>query len=181
MSVAKKLKEELLKNKNNMMPSKEIVHYLINASETNKELEKAIMSEDKTLEKCLKHVEGEVKKKLNNRSGYVKDQEVYNIAASYYVNKKVNIETTLDTAIELQTSEKIKNKEFKAKKEADINKKLSEKDEKIKELEIRIKNIQELNKKEALKIKNKEAKSKKQKNRKKKDINIDGQVSLFDL
>lgn len=173
MSVASKLKEELLKNKSNMMPSKEIVNYLINASVINEELKTAVMSEDKTLEECLKHVEKEVKKKLNNRSGYVNDQEVYNIAASYYVNKKVNIETTLDTAIELQTSEKIIG-ESKIEKEADINKEISEKDEKIKELEMRIKNIQESNKKEALEIK-------KQKTKKKKDTNIEGQRSLFDL
>ena len=163
-----KLKQELAANENNQVPAKPIVDYLIEASKLSDELAIAIKQEDKTLEKCFDYVLEKVKEKLNSRSGYVDDQEVYDMACSYYLDRKVNI--VIDNAgTEL---------DIKADEIAKKNEELQEKDHKIKELEERIKSIQESNKKEALDNVNKETK-KKVKKSSKKNSNIEGQISLF--
>lgn len=163
-----KLKQELAANENNQVPAGPIVNYLIEAVKLSDELAIAIKQEDKTLEKCFDYVLEKVKEKLNGRSGYVDVQEVYDMACSYYLDRKVNI--VIDNAgTEL---------DIKADEIAKKNEELQEKDHKIKELEERIKSIQESNKKEALDNVNKETK-KKVKKSSKKNSNIEGQISLF--
>lgn len=141
-----KLKQELAANENNQVPAGPIVDYLIKAVKLSDELAIAIKQEDKTLEKCFDHVLEKVKEKLNSRSGYVQDQEVYDMACSYYLGKNVNIVID-NTGTEL---------DIKADEVAEKNEQLQEKDNKIKELEEKIRSIQEDNTQEVLAAQQKE-------------------------
>lgn len=164
-----KLKKELDEVKNNLVPVDAIGKYLIAACKINSELAEAVKCKDKNLNSCCNYVLEEVKKELKNTSGYIEDQKVYDMACTYYLDKKVNIK--LDEEVEAT----------EVKEETTIDKKdkslLEEKDKEIAALKEKIKNIQESNKQEALNEATKEAKKKQRS--KKKSTNIEGQISLF--
>lgn len=103
MRSIEKLEKEIKENKNNQIPASPIVNYLKKMCRTNEEFSKLVESDNKKLSDCFKYIYEEVRKKLNNKNGWVDDQEVYNIAISYY--KDENIESTekenLDTKINI--------------------------------------------------------------------------------
>lgn len=86
------LKEELDKTKNKAVPAEPIVNHLIKKAENDPEFAKRILLDNKSLEECFEYVYQEVRKKLNGVSGWIADEEVYEIAETYYILDDVEIE-----------------------------------------------------------------------------------------
>ncbi|MCQ4924916.1 PcfK-like family protein [Tissierella carlieri] len=88
------LKGELEKEHSPMVPATPIINYLISKCKCDENFATRIILEKKSLKECLDYVLQEVKKKLNNRNGQIPDQEVYDIAETYYILDEVVIECT---------------------------------------------------------------------------------------
>ncbi len=86
------LNEELEKKHSPMVPAVPIINYLISKCENNEEFAKRIVLENKSIKECFKYVLQEVKKKLNNKNGWIDDQEVYDMAETYYLSDEDLIE-----------------------------------------------------------------------------------------
>lgn len=87
-----KLKAEAGTAKNNTVPTQPISKHLIDKCAEDAEFAKLILIPHKTLEKCFKHVESEARKKLNNRTGWIDDNEVYRWSEDYYKLDDAEIE-----------------------------------------------------------------------------------------
>jgi hypothetical protein len=106
-----KLKNEAGTAKNDTVPTQPISKHLIAKCKEDAEFAKLVLQPHKTLEKCFNHVESEARKKLNNRTGWIDDNEVYAWAEDYY---------RLDDAeLERIKAENKKKEEEKRKKEAE--------------------------------------------------------------
>lgn len=90
------LEKELEKKHSPYVPAIPIINYLISKCKDDAEFAKRVTLENKTLEECLEYVLQEVKKKLNNKSGWIDDQEVYDMAVTYYVSDDIKIEKPED-------------------------------------------------------------------------------------
>lgn len=86
------LEKELEKKHSPYVPAIPIINYLISKCKDDAEFAKRVTLENKTLEECLEYVLQEVKKKLNNKSGWIDDQEVYDMAEYYYLSDENLIE-----------------------------------------------------------------------------------------
>ena len=86
------LNEELEKKHSPMVPAVPIINYLISKCENNEEFAKRIDLENKSIKECFKYVLQEVKKKLNNKNGWIDDPEVYGMAEYYYLSDENLIE-----------------------------------------------------------------------------------------
>lgn len=105
------LKGELEKEHSPMVPGVPIINYLIDKCEKDENFADRITLENKNLKECLEYVLQEVKKKLNGKNGYIPDQEVYNIAETYYLLDEVKIEKPETKAIDIpKTKNKTNNK-----------------------------------------------------------------------
>lgn len=86
------LNKELEKEHSPMVPAVPIINYLISKCGNNEEFAKRIVLENKSIKECFKYVLQEVKKKLNNKNGWIDDQEVYDMAETYYLSDEDLIE-----------------------------------------------------------------------------------------
>lgn len=169
-----KLKKELKENSSNVVPAQQITDYLIKKCKEDKDFSEKVLDENKNLKDCFDFIYKQVKEKLNNKNGWIDDQEVYDIAEEYFTGEKVK----KIKIIKKELSEADETTEHKIKEiEAAKNKEINDRDKKIKELEERIKSIQENNKQEALTDVNKKAKKTKKKVNK--DKNVQGQISFL--
>lgn len=179
-----KLKRELKENPSDKVPGAQITDYLIQRCQDDEDFSEKVLDENKNLKGCFDFVYKKVKEKLESKSGWIDDQEVYNMAEEYFTGEKAKKVKVIKKSEELSkadeaASHKIKEASHKIKEiEAEKNKEIDEKDKKIRELEERIKSIQESNKQESLEKSNKEIKKKVSKD-KKKDKTIEGQMSFL--
>lgn len=161
-TAVEKLKREAGTAKNDTVPTQPISIHLINKCEEDPEFANFILISHKTLEKCFKHVETEARKKLQNRTGWIDDNEVYGWAEDYYRLDDAEIER-INTDKKKQDEERRKKESEKAKKEAVTssnkpnNVKTDEKLHKVKQVDVS-----------------------KEKGKKNKSEDI-GQISLFDF
>lgn len=80
------LNDELKKEHSEMVPAVPIINYLISKCENSEEFAERIVLENKSLKECFEYVLQEVKKKLNNKNGWIDDPEVYGMAEHYYLS-----------------------------------------------------------------------------------------------
>lgn len=85
------LKEELEKEHLPMVPAVPIINYLIARCEDDKIFSERILLEEKSIKECFEYVLQEVKKKLNNKNGWIDDPEVYAMAEYYYLSDEENL------------------------------------------------------------------------------------------
>lgn len=116
-----KLKRESKEVKNKRVPAEPIVKYLINKCEADPKFSERIKIENKNLKRCFDYVFDEVKKKLEGVNGWVADDEVYQMAETYW---RLNITELKDIEIK-KTSTKNKKEEPKIIKNENKEKKLS--------------------------------------------------------
>ena len=172
-----KLKRELKQNPSDKVPGAQITDYLIQRCKDDEDFSEKVLDENKNLKGCFDFVYKKVKEKLESKSGWIDDQEVYNMAEEYFTGKKAKKIKVINKSEELSKADEAAAHKIKE-IEAEKNKEIDEKDKKIKELEERIKSIQESNKQEALEKTKKETKKKVSKE-KNKDKNIEGQMSFL--
>lgn len=161
-TAVEKLKREAGTAKNDTVPTQPISKYLINKCEDDPEFAKFILIPHKTLEKCFKHIESEARKKLQNRTGWIDDNEVYGWAEDYYRLDDAEIER-ISAEKKKQDEERRKKENEKAKKEAATS---SNKPNNIK-TDAKLPNVKQVD-------------SSKEKGKKNKSEDI-GQISLFDF
>lgn len=119
-----KLESELETTKNNLLPIFPIVRYLKEKCLADKDFSELVMNDKKSLEKCFKYIEGEVRKALLSQNGWLDDNEVYAYAETYFItDEKIfeKIEEEKKTAEEKRRTEvakKRKEQEEKRKKTA---------------------------------------------------------------
>lgn len=115
------LKEELEKEHSPMVPAIPIINHLISRCEGDEAFSERVVLENKSLEECLKYVLQEVKKKLDGKNGCIPDQEVYDMAETYYTLDKVEIEKPKARTIDIP-QRKANNISVQAKKSKPIEK-----------------------------------------------------------
>ena len=116
-----KLEAQLETAKSTLLPGFPIVRYLKNKCMADDAFAVLVNDEKKTLDKCFGYVEGEVKKALNGKNGWLDDNEVYAYAETYYMTDEAVFEKL---AAEKEEAEK--------KRRADVEKRRKEQDEKPK-------------------------------------------------
>ena len=116
-----KLEAQLEMAKSTLLPVFPIVRYLKNKCMADDGFAAFVIDEKKTLDKCFNYVEGEVKKALNGKNGWLDDNEVYAYAETYYMTDEAVFEKL---AAEKEEEEK--------KRRADVEKRRKEQEEKRK-------------------------------------------------
>lgn len=116
-----KLEAQLETAKSTLLPVFPIVRYLKNKCMADDAFAVFVNDEKKTLDKCFNYVEGEVKKALNGKNGWLDDNEVYAYAETYYMTDEAVFEKL---AAEKEEEEK--------KRRADVEKRRKEQEEKRK-------------------------------------------------
>lgn len=116
-----KLEAELETAKSNLLPVFPIVRYLKNKCLSDDAFAELVNNEKKTLAKCFSYVTDEVKKALNNKNGWLDDNEVYAYAETYYMTDEAVFEQ-----IEAEKAEAEK------KRQEEVAKKRKEQEEKRK-------------------------------------------------
>lgn len=86
------LNKELEKEHSPMVPAVPIINYLISKCGNDEEFAERIVLENKSIKECFEYVLQEVKKKLNNKNGWIDDPEVYGMAEYYYLSDENLIE-----------------------------------------------------------------------------------------
>lgn len=119
-----KLEAQLETAKSTLLPVFPIVRYLKNKCMADDGFAAFVNDEKKTLDKCFNYVEGEVKKALNGKNGWLDDNEVYAYAETYYMTDEAVFEKL---AAEKEEEEK--------KRRADVEKRRKEQEEKRKKAE----------------------------------------------
>lgn len=85
------LNGELEKEHSSMVPAIPIINYLISKCENDEEFAERIVLENKRIKECFEYVLQEVRKKLNNKNGWIDDPEVYAMAETYYLSDDENL------------------------------------------------------------------------------------------
>lgn len=67
------------------MPYEQIYKFLCEESQTNSVLGTNIQKQEKSFSSCIKYVYRSVMSLLNNKSGFLEDSIVYNLAVEYYI------------------------------------------------------------------------------------------------
>ena len=116
-----KLEAQLETAKSTLLPVFPIVRYLKNKCTADDAFAAFVNDEKKTLDKCFNYIEGEVKKALNGKNGWLDDNEVYVYAETYYMTDEAVFEKL---AAEKEEEEK--------KRRADVEKRRKEQEEKRK-------------------------------------------------
>lgn len=128
-----KLKRELESEDKSSVPAEPIVKHLISKCESDATFAERVKLKSKNLEECFNYVYSEVKKKLNGVSGWVDDNEVYEMAETYFILEKVDIEAKQPPRPKKEASE-VKKEEKKVKKSTPKLKK-KEEPQKLEEME----------------------------------------------
>lgn len=124
-----KLEAELEHAKSTLLPVFPIVRYLKNKCLADAAFAAIVQDERKTLAKCFQYVEGEVKKALNGKNGWLDDNEVYAYAETYYLTDEAIFEKIAAEKAEAEkkrqeeVARKRKEQEEKRKKSVKSNKK----------------------------------------------------------
>lgn len=124
-----KLEAELEHAKSTLLPVFPIVRYLKNKCLADAAFAAVVQDERKTLVKCFQYVEGEVKKALNGKNGWIDDNEVYAYAETYYLTDEAIFEKIAAEKAEAEkkrqeeVARKRKEQEEKRKKSVKNNKK----------------------------------------------------------
>lgn len=116
-----KLEAQLERAKSTLLPVFPIVRYLKNKCTADDAFAAFVNDEKKTLDKCFNYIEGEVKKALNGKNGWLDDNEVYAYAEAYYMTDEAVFEKL---AAEKEEEEK--------KRRADVEKRRKEQEDKRK-------------------------------------------------
>lgn len=113
-SAVEKLERELKEIKDERVPAEPIAKYLIDKCKQDNEFTERVKLKDKSLRRCFDYVFNEVKKKLDGNNGWVADDEVYQMAETYWL---LNITELRDIEIketkEIKKSKKITEKKTK--------------------------------------------------------------------
>ncbi len=129
MTAAEKLKTEKTDVQNQTMPVAPIAQHLITMADTDEAFAALVMQEHKTLTKCIAHVEKEVKKRVTG-SGWIPDQDVYQMAIDYYQLDDAALEQkAMEEERKRKEEAEQKAEEEKARREAEKQQKAIERQE----------------------------------------------------
>lgn len=103
----KVLRDALNGNYDNNVPAGPIINYLLTKCEEDEEFAQRVVLENKNVKDCMKYVLQEVKKLLNNRSGWLEDRVVYGLAENYFINDEIVFD---DEVAKQKANEKAKDK-----------------------------------------------------------------------
>ncbi len=87
-----KITDGMKDNDNNKVPAEPIAEFLKKKCGEDGEFAALVTQAHKTLAKCLNFVHEQAKKHLNNCSGWIGDDEVYAMAADYFIMDDAEIE-----------------------------------------------------------------------------------------
>lgn len=76
---------DLKDNSIKCMPYEQIYKFLCEEAKTNAVLGTNIQKQEKSFSSCIKYVYRAVMSLLNNKSGFLEDSIVYNLAVEYYI------------------------------------------------------------------------------------------------
>ncbi len=150
MTAAEKMKTEKTSVQNPTMPVAPIAQHLITMADTDETFAALVMQEHKTLTKCINHVDKEVKKRVTG-SGWIPDQEVFQMAIDYYQLD--------DVALEQKAMEEERKRKEEAEKKAEEEKARKEAERQQKAIE----------------------RQEEEKKKKEEDLKKEGQLSLFEV
>ena len=141
-----KIKSSMEGLKEKRVPAEPIIKYLTGRMEDDAEFATLIMQEHKTLQKCFDFVYEQARNHLNNQNGWIDDEEVYLMAADYFLADDAELERQ-KAETKAKEDEKRKQREAKNRILAEERKAKTEADNAVKAEQKRIEASQKAAKK----------------------------------
>ena len=85
-------KNGLEEEHDDMVPAEPTLQYLISKCEEDNNFYERVLLENKKVKECMQYVLQEVKKKLENKNGYLPREEVFGMAEEYYLSDDIKID-----------------------------------------------------------------------------------------